>query len=57
MLVLDEPEQRLDLDRVKTVAAVLNARRETGATLMVATHSQELADALTGETLFLERAT
>lgn len=57
VLVLDEPEQRLDPDRVKTVAAVLNARREAGATLVIATHSQELADALTGETLFLERAT
>ena len=56
VLVLDEPEQRLDPDRVETVAKVLNARREAGATLVVATHSQVLADALDGGTLLLEQA-
>lgn len=56
VLVLDEPEQRLDPSRVETVARALNARRDAGATLVVATHSQALADALDGETLFLKQA-
>lgn len=56
VLVLDEPEQRLDPGRVETVARVLNARRCAGATLVVATHSQMLADALEGTTLSLEKA-
>lgn len=55
VLVLDEPEQRLDPDRVATVAKALNARREAGATLVVATHSEVLADALAGTTLLLEK--
>lgn len=56
VLVLDEPEQLLDPDRVVTVANVLNARRDAGATLVVATHSEALAEELAGTTLLLEKA-
>jgi ABC-type multidrug transport system ATPase subunit len=43
VLLLDEPEQRLDAERVGFVADVLCVRREAGATLIVATHSPVLA--------------
>ena len=53
VLLLDEPEQRLDADRVTTVARLLVGRREAGATLVVATHSDALAEALGGPVLTL----
>lgn len=46
VLVLDEPEQRLDDDRCGRLAAVLRRRRRAGAAVVVATHRRELiADA------------
>lgn len=56
VLVLDEPEQRLDPGRISLVARTLNARRAAGATLIVATHSVQLADAIADRTLVLESA-
>ena len=56
VLILDEPEQRLDAERVGLIAQVLRARRDAGGTLVVATHSAVLADALADRTLHLGEA-
>ena len=56
VLILDEPEQRLDPEHVDAVIEVLRARREAGATLVIATHSAVLADALADQTVVLKRA-
>lgn len=56
VLILDEPEQRLDPDHVASVIQVLRARREAGATLVIATHSVPLADSLADHTLVLDAA-
>lgn len=46
VLVLDEPEQRLDAERLTRVIDCLNRRSRQGATLVVATHSARLSDEL-----------
>jgi ABC-type multidrug transport system ATPase subunit len=56
VLILDEPEQRLDPEHVETVIRVLGARRDEGATVVVATHSQILADGLADHTFWLDAA-
>lgn len=56
MLILDEPEQRLDPEHVDTVIRVLSARRDRGVTLVIATHSERLADAIADHTLWLGEA-
>jgi len=53
VLILDEPEQRLDADRLAVVAAVLRARIEAGAAVVIASHSADLVAALPGSTLTL----
>lgn len=55
VLLLDEPEQRLDPDRLDTVGEVLAARRDTGTTIVVATHSEPLAARLADRVLDLGR--
>lgn len=56
VLILDEPEQRLDPEHLESVIRVLRARRDGGATLVVATHSPVLADELADRTLRLDAA-
>lgn len=56
VLILDEPEQRLDPEHVESVIRVLRAKRDDGATLVVATHSPVLADGLADHTLRLDAA-
>ncbi|MFV0285194.1 MAG: ATP-binding cassette domain-containing protein [Demequina sp.] len=56
VLLLDEPEQRLDADHITAVAEALLARIEAGATIVVATHSAQLTDALAGPVLSLDAA-
>ena len=56
VLILDEPEQRLDPEHVEVVTRVLRARRDAGATLVVATHSSVLADGLADRALWLDAA-
>ncbi|PPF42208.1 ABC transporter ATP-binding protein [Pseudoclavibacter sp. AY1F1] len=46
VLVLDEPEQRLDADRRELLARVLGEERDRGAAVVIATHSRALRDAL-----------
>ncbi|WP_228374289.1 ABC transporter ATP-binding protein [Demequina phytophila] len=53
VILLDEPEQRLDADRVLILAELLEAERRDGATLVVASHSTVLRDALEGPTVSL----
>lgn len=56
VLILDEPEQRLDPEHVESVLRALRARRDRGATLVVATHSPVLAGKLADRTLRLDAA-
>ncbi len=56
VLILDEPEQRLDPEHVEAVVRVLQARRDAGATLAIATHSAVLADRMADQTLSLDTA-
>lgn len=44
VLLLDEPEQRLDPGRIEMLARAMLARRDEGATIVAATHSGVLAD-------------
>lgn len=53
VLLLDEPEQRLDAEHLESVIRVLRARRELGSTLVLATHSERLAQELADRTLRL----
>ncbi|OUE18214.1 Nickel import ATP-binding protein NikO [Clavibacter michiganensis] len=46
VLLLDEPEQRLDPDRLQLVIGILRAELEAGRTLVLATHSPVLRDAV-----------
>jgi ABC-type multidrug transport system ATPase subunit len=56
VLILDEPEQRLDPEHLKTVIRVLRIRRNDGATLVIATHSPVLTDELADHTIRLNAA-
>lgn len=56
VLLLDEPEQRLDPDRIELLAQALIARHNLGVTVVVATHSDQLADRVQGRTIQLQAA-
>lgn len=56
VLVLDEPEQRLDDERIGVVGDVLARRRSGGAAIVVATHSSALTERLADRVLELDRA-
>ncbi|GGA59709.1 multidrug ABC transporter ATP-binding protein [Pseudoclavibacter endophyticus] len=56
VLVFDEPEHRLDDDRVQSVAAAIAARRAAGATVVVATHDDAVEAGVGGDVLHLGRA-
>lgn len=56
VLLLDEPEQRLDEERLAAVTGVLDRRRRAGATLLLATHSRRLVEALADDELHLREA-
>lgn len=53
LLVLDEPEQRLDSERCARVAGLLAALRDEGRTLVVATHSEDIVRTVGTKTLDL----
>lgn len=56
VLILDEPEQRLDPEHLETMIGVLRARRADGAAVVVSTHSPTLAEAIADQTLWLDAA-
>lgn len=56
VLIVDEPEQRLDPEHLDVVGRALRARRDGGATLVVATHSRPLAEAIGDRFLQLDPA-
>lgn len=53
-LLLDEPEQRLDEDRLDLVIGAVRRRAEEGCAIMLATHSARLEEELASATLLLE---
>ena len=53
VLILDEPEQRLDATRLHLVASVLQDLTKDQKTLLVASHSTPLADEIADRTLWL----
>ncbi|MGB4777305.1 ABC transporter ATP-binding protein [Microbacterium sp.] len=54
VLLLDEPEQRLDAGRIELLTRAMLARRRSGATIVAATHSDSLADRTADFTVTLE---
>ena len=56
LVLLDEPEQRLDDERLARVAAVLRSRRDAGATVVAATHSGRLVSELDARVVWLGAA-
>ena len=55
-LVLDEPERRLDDNRIGTVIGALHSRIHAGATVVLATHDPRIRSELSDETLHLDVA-
>ena len=51
LLVVDEPEQRLDRHRLELVTAALEAHVRAGTTLVFATHSGDLVQRLANQVL------
>ncbi|SDZ55854.1 ABC transporter ATP-binding protein [Herbiconiux ginsengi] len=54
VLLLDEPEQRLDPERLNLVVAALRDARDAGATVVVATHSASLSNQLADSVVWLD---
>jgi len=55
LLVLDEPEQRLDLRMRRRLASRLQRETADGVAVLVATHSRELAEQVADRVLVLEQ--
>ena len=54
LLVLDEPEQRLDPDARERLAELLVAEKEGGTAVLLATHQADLAEAVADHMVALE---
>lgn len=54
VLLLDEPEQRLDPERLGMVIEAVRARADGGTAVVIATHSPRLLEELTDRRLHLE---
>jgi ABC-2 type transport system ATP-binding protein len=54
LLVLDEPEQRLDPDARERLAELLVAEKQGGTAVLIATHQAELAEAVADHMVALE---
>lgn len=54
VLLLDEPEQRLDPERLDLVIGAIRARAENGTAVVLASHSPRLLGELAGSRLHLE---
>ncbi|MFJ2745188.1 ATP-binding cassette domain-containing protein [Streptomyces sp. NPDC087440] len=57
LLILDEPEQRLDARARKELGRRLAAHKERGTAILLATHHEALADAVADRVLALEDGT
>lgn len=53
LLILDEPEQRLDPDARRWLAGLLTTEKSRGAAVLLATHHVELAEAVADEAIVL----
>ena len=53
LLILDEPEQRLDTQKRDLIGSLLRDRQRAGTTLIVASHDPRLTEAIAGEVLDL----
>lgn len=51
LLILDEPEQRLDVEGVEWLATRLKAEREAGLAIVMASHEPRLVDAVSTRTI------
>lgn len=56
VLVIDEPEQRLDAHRLGLVAGAIERVRDAGSAVIMATHSDELVSAVSTRELSLDDA-
>jgi ABC-type multidrug transport system ATPase subunit len=56
ILVLDEPEQRLDQERRAALAGLLRTRLAAGTAVVMATHAPDLADAVADRVITLDPA-
>lgn len=54
LLILDEPEQRLDPDARQRLAELLVAEKQDGTAVLLATHQVELAEAVADRMIALE---
>lgn len=54
LLILDEPEQRLDPDARRRLAGLLRAEKADGVAVLLATHHAELAEAVADRMVALE---
>ncbi|MFF2792639.1 ATP-binding cassette domain-containing protein [Streptomyces sp. NPDC058049] len=55
LIVVDEPEQRLDVWARRTLAAALGAAKERGTAILLASHDRGVVDAVADEVLVLDR--
>ena len=53
VLILDEPEQRLDADRLGLLGGVLRRLSENGSTIIIASHSELLVSQVADRVLTL----
>lgn len=56
VLLLDEPEQRLDTAKRQVVAELIRARTQSGATVVMACHAPDLTEALATRVLDVQPA-
>lgn len=56
VLLLDEPEQRLDADRLELVISAIRVRAQAGTAVVLATHHPRMLEALADQRLHLEDA-
>ena len=56
LLVLDEPEQRLDTDKRVLVADLIAARRDAGTTVVMACHDPAMTEAVADDVLHVDPA-
>ncbi|MEU9303264.1 ABC transporter ATP-binding protein [Streptomyces sp. NPDC048269] len=55
LIVVDEPEQRLDVRARRRLAAALRAAKENGTAILLASHDRGVVDEVADEVLLLER--